>query len=132
MTAVLRKIAFIIFLFLPISFLAQNIPQHISYYRIYDFIDELAIDKIIEINSVSKPYNRDFIAKKLAEAQTKDSLLTKRQRTDLKFFLNDYAIELDTLPKSYVHWTNKKSFDLAWSKSIPTFLDSSVGRAHDC
>lgn len=113
MTAVLKKIAFIIFLFWPISFLAQNIPQHISYYRIYDFIDELAIDKIIDINSVSKPYNRDFIAKKLAEAQTKDSLLTKRQRTDLKFFLNDYAIELDTLPKSYVHWTNKKSFDLA-------------------
>lgn len=113
MIAVLKKIAFIILLFCPISLLAQNIPQHISYYRIYDFIDELAIDKIININSVSKPYSRDFIAKKLIEAQSKDSLLTKRQKVDLKFFLNDYAIELDTLPKSYVHWTNKRTFDLA-------------------
>ena len=113
MIAVLKKIAFIFFLFCPISLLAQNIPQHISYYRIYDFIDELAIDKIININSVSKPYSRDFIAKKLIEAQSKDSLLTKRQKVDLKFFLNDYAIELDTLPKSYVHWTNKRTFDLA-------------------
>lgn len=92
---------------------AQDIPQHISYSRVYDFIDELAIDKVIDINSVSKPYSRNFIAQKLAEAQTKDSLLTKCQKTDLKFFLNDYAIELDTLPKSYVHWTNKKTFDLA-------------------
>ena len=113
MIAVFKKIAFIILLFCPISLLAQNIPQHISYYRIYEFIDELAIDKIIDINSVAKPYSRDFIAKKLIEAQSKDSLLTKRQKVDLKFFLNDYAIELDTLPKSYVHWTNKRTFDLA-------------------
>lgn len=92
---------------------AQDIPQHISFTRVYDFIDELAIDKVIDINSVTKPYSRNFIAQKLAEAQAKDSLLTKRQKTDLKFFINDYAIELDTLPKSYVHWTNKKTFDLA-------------------
>ena len=50
---------------------AQDIPQHISYSRVYDFIDELAIDKVIDINSVSKPYSRNFIAQKLAEAQTK-------------------------------------------------------------
>ena len=104
MNAVTKKIAFIsIILLLPNVFVAQNIPQHISYYRIYDFIDELAIDRIININSVSKPYSRNFIAQKLLEAQAKDSLLTKRQKADLKFFLNDYAIELDTLPKSYVH-----------------------------
>lgn len=114
MNAVIKKIAFIsIILLLPNVFVAQNIPQHISYYRIYDFIDELAIDRIININSVSKPYSRNFIAQKLLEAQAKDSLLTKRQKADLKFFLNDYAIELDTLPKSYVHWSNKRTFDLS-------------------
>lgn len=92
---------------------AQDIPQHISYYRVYDFVDELAIDGVISINSVSKPYSRAYIAQKLTEAQQRDSLLTPRQRSEVAFYLNDYAIECDTLPKSYVHWTNHKSFDLA-------------------
>ncbi len=108
-----KKIAVFALVFSTFTAVAQDIPQHISYYRVYDFIDELAIDKVIDINSVSKPYSRNFIAKKLAEAQSKDSLLTKRQRTDLKFLLNDYAVELDTLPLSYVHWTDKRTFDLA-------------------
>ena len=67
---------------------AQDIPENIAYTQIYDFIDELAIDKVISINSVVKPYSRNFIAQKLVEAQAKDSLLTKRQKADLKFFLN--------------------------------------------
>ena len=92
---------------------AQDIPENIAYTQIYDFIDELAIDKVISINSVVKPYSRNFIAQKLVEAQAKDSLLTKRQKADLKFFLNDYALERDTMPTNIVSWTDKKSFNLS-------------------
>ena len=92
---------------------AQDIPENIAYTQIYDFIDELAIDQVISVNSVVKPYSRNFIAQKLVEAQAKDSLLTKRQKADLKFFLNDYALERDTMPTNIVSWTDKKSFNLS-------------------
>ncbi|MDR1592060.1 MAG: capsule assembly Wzi family protein [Prevotellaceae bacterium] len=92
---------------------AQEIPQHISYTRIYGFIDELANDGIIEINSVVKPYSRAFIAGKLREAATKTALLNRRQKSDLTFFLNDYALENDTLPQALLNWTNRQTASLA-------------------
>ena len=94
------------------SLSAQHINQHISYTQIYDFIDELAGDGYIQVNSAVRPYTRDFIAQKLEEALTQEDKMSKRQRQDLTFYLNDYAVERDTLPKAYVHWTDKKHFDL--------------------
>ncbi len=92
---------------------AQHINQHITYTQIYDFIDELATDGYIQVNSAVRPYTRDFIAQKLEEASHCQETMSKRQRSDLAFYLNDYAVERDTLPKAYVHWTDKKNFDLA-------------------
>ena len=84
---------------------AQRIPQAIEYTEIYDFIEELTSDGVISSNAAIKPYSRDAIARMLSEAQSKDSLLNKRQRDDLQFYLQDYALELDTLPvySSYGH-----------------------------
>ena len=84
---------------------AQRIPQALEYTEIYDFVEELTNDGIICANEAIKPYTRDYIARLLAEAQSKDSLLTKRQRDDLQFYMQDYALELDTLPvySSYGH-----------------------------
>ena len=79
----------------------------------YDFIEELTTDGVIETNAAIKPYTRDYIAAKLKEAQAKDSLLNKRQREDLQFYLQDYALELDTLPTyssyGYRHVTQWKT-----------------------
>ena len=86
---------------LPLSLSAQRIPQTIEYTEIYDFLEELTTDGIIETNAAIKPYTRDYIAKVLMEAQTKDSLLNRRQREDLQFYLQDYALECDTLPVYY-------------------------------
>lgn len=85
--------------------MAQNIPVSLEYTEIYDFIEELTTDGIIETNVAIKPYTRSYIASKLHEAQLKDSLLNRRQREDLDFYLQDYALELDTLPdyKLYGH-----------------------------
>ena len=83
------------------SLYAQRIPQAIEYTEIYDFLEELTMDGVIRSNAAVKPYTRDHIAKLLAEAQSKDSLLNIRQREDLQFYLQDYALELDTLPTYY-------------------------------
>ena len=92
-------LSFFIFLLSP-SY-AQRIPQALEYTEIYDFLEELTTDGIIRSNAAIKPYTRDAIARMLAEAQTKDSLLNRRQRDDLQFYMQDYALELDTLPTYY-------------------------------
>ena len=80
---------------------AQRIPEAIEYTEIYDFLEELTTDGVIASNAAVKPYTRDHIARLLAEAQSKDSLLNKRQKADLQFYMQDYALELDTLPTYY-------------------------------
>lgn len=77
---------------------AQNIPVAMEYTEVYDFIEELATDGVIEVTNAVKPYSRRVIADLLAEAAQKDSLLNKRQREDLDFYLQDYAMELDGMP----------------------------------
>ena len=90
-----------IVLLCALSIYAQRIPQAIEYSEIYDFIEELTTDGVISSNAAIKPYTRDAIARMLAEAQSKDSLLNKRQKDDLQFYMQDYALELDTLPVYY-------------------------------
>ena len=84
---------------------AQVIPEALEYTEIYDFLDELATDGIIDLTEAIRPYNRAQIAAMLRTAQDKDSLLSRRQKDDVQFYLQDYALELDTLPvyHSYGH-----------------------------
>ena len=95
------KLLLILSLFCALSVSAQRIPQAIEYTEIYDFLEELTTDGVIASNAAIKPYTRDAIAHMLAEAQSRDSLLNKRQKEDLQFYLQDYALELDTLPTYY-------------------------------
>ena len=87
------------------TLVSQDIPNHISYYRIYEFIDELANEGYIDLNSAVKPYSQKFIADKLQEVHTlyEDNSqaikLSKRQRKELEYFLNEFALELNSLPK---------------------------------
>ena len=83
----------------PVS--AQRIPQMIEYTEVYDFLEELTTDGVIQTNAAIKPYTRDYIAARLIEAQSRDSLLNKRQKDDLQFYLQDFALECDTLPTYY-------------------------------
>jgi len=95
-----KAILSLLFTFSILSTYAQDIPEHISYTRIYDYLDELATDGIIELNSVAKPYARTLIAGKLLEAQAHSMELNKRQQDDLTFFLNEFALELNKLPET--------------------------------
>ena len=94
-----------IVLLCAVSLSAQRIPQMIEYTEVYDFLEELTTDGVIQTNAAVKPYTRDYIAARLMEAQAKDSLLNKRQKEDLQFYLQDFALECDTLPTyfSYGH-----------------------------
>lgn len=99
-------LALIILLTFPLgsrvgSLYAQRIPEAIEYTEIYDFLEELTTDGVISSNAAIKPCTRDAIARMLMDAQSKDSLLSRRQRDDLQFYLQDYALELDTLPTYY-------------------------------
>jgi len=95
---------------------SQVVYQHVSNTAIYEFLDELADQKIIDINSAIKPYSRSFIAEKLKEAKGKEDLLNKRQKNELDFYLKDYNKEL--MPDKHF----KKRIDLFYYKdSLFTF-----------
>ena len=114
-----KTIIFIfICLFSNISF-SQSIPEHISNRALYDFIDELAIEHIIEIKSVTKPYSRDYIAEKLWVAYEQKELLTNRQLHILDRYLNEFAIELGIKRESDVTLYSKDS-TILWSLFQPT------------
>ena len=102
----MRKYILLLVLLIPATLTqAQEMPEALEYTEVYDFLDELATDGIIDLTEAVRPYNRKQIATMLCTAQLKDSLLSRRQKDDLLFYLQDYALELDTLPvyHSYGH-----------------------------
>lgn len=107
-----KIIAFVLLLCLSVS--AQNIPVSLEYTRVYDFLDELATDGVIRSLSESvRPFTRVQIAHMLQEAQAADTLLNKRQAADLAFFLNEFALERDTMRNNYVQYTDHRTYNLS-------------------
>jgi hypothetical protein len=94
---------------------SQEVYQNIGNTNIYVFIDELAGDDIISLNSVIKPYSRSYIAGKLKEASEKKDQLSKRQQKEITFYLLDYSKEvsgfktIDFIGKSMIS-NNKTPF----------------------
>ena len=119
-----KTILSILFIFAFLAVSAQDIPEHISYTRIYDYLDELATDNIIELNSVAKPYARTFIAEKLLQAQGKKDKLNKRQRDELRFFLNEFALEQDKLPGTNLTISRNENLTFAGIQPGLSYRDS--------
>lgn len=117
----MRRSLFLLFLLIItcLSVKAQNIPQSLQYTQIYDFLDEAANEHWIHINAAVQPFTRDYIASLLTEIATKDSLLNKRQRAELRFYLNEFSLERDTVPDNWVEWTDRKTFNLSLAQ--PSF-----------
>lgn len=82
----------ILFIF-QINLFSQEIPQSVQNTGIYDFLDELANNQIISINSAIKPYSRLYISDRLSEAAAKRDQLTPRQQKELDFYLMDFGKE---------------------------------------
>ena len=116
----MKRYAYILLMLCMCSFVyAQSIPMNLSYTQVYGLLDELTAMHVIETSSAIKPYTRTYIAQKLQEAQDADSLLSRRQRNEVKFYLNDLALECDTVPDNWVEWTNRKTFNLSLAQ--PSF-----------
>lgn len=92
---------------------AQNIPVPLTETYLYALIDELATDGVIRINPAVRPYSRQQVAQMMVEAQKNDSLLNKRQKKDVAFFLNEFALELDTIQNNFVQYTDHETFNLS-------------------
>jgi len=90
----MKQLYLSIFLFflLPMAY-GQTVYEHVTNTAIYDFLDALANEQIISINSAVKPYSRMFIADKLLEAHQKVFRLSPRQQKELIFFLADFRLE---------------------------------------
>ncbi len=91
---------YILFLFLfisacPHNSYSQEVPHPIRNTGVYEFLDELASLKIIELNSAIKPYSRLFIAERLKEAEEKKELLSPRRQKELDFYLSDFGKEFN-------------------------------------
>ena len=114
----------VLFAFSILITYAQDIPEHISYTRIYDYLDELATDGIIELNSVARPYARTFIAGKLLDAQAHTKQLNKRQQDELTFFLNEFALEQNKLPETHSTLTKNDQLNVALLQPAFNYRDT--------
>lgn len=92
---------------------AQNIPVPLTYSKIYDYLDELITDGVITAQTAVRPYTRVQVADMLVAAQHADSLLNNRQRADLAFYLNEFALERDTMVSNYVQYSDHSTFSLS-------------------
>lgn len=70
---------------------SQETPVHISASEVYDFIDELASEKIIALNSCIKPYTRSEIISFLIAADSMRHKLSKRQIGQLEDYLFEFT-----------------------------------------
>lgn len=91
---------------------------------VYDLLDELVSVHATDANPAISPYTRRFIAARLVDALHADSLLTPRLKKEVAFYLNDYALELDTLPHNLVQYTHDS--DLAISLAQPSLQYSNA------
>jgi hypothetical protein len=95
---------------------AQVVYEDINNTGIYDFLDELANNKVIELNSVVKPYSRIYITKKLMEAEKQLIInneelkirVNKRQVKELHFYLQDFLPEYRILINEFRILNEKK------------------------
>lgn len=89
------SVCFVFYILFTSSVFSQEVPQSVTNYGIYEFIDELANIKIVNINSSIKPYSRQVIAECLKEANDKKEQLNNRQKKELEFYLRDFGKELN-------------------------------------
>ncbi|MEE4116869.1 MAG: hypothetical protein V2I37_11905, partial [Marinilabiliaceae bacterium] len=78
----------------PYASFGQTALHPVQNEGVYEYMDELAALGVIDLNSVTKPYSRGFIALSLQEAIEKEELLSPRQRKELEFYMLDFGKEL--------------------------------------
>jgi len=62
-----KTLYIILIMLLGLGSYTQEVYEHVSNNNIYNFLDEMANEKLIELNSLIKPYSRKMIYEKLEE-----------------------------------------------------------------
>ncbi len=101
---------------------AQAIPVPLQYTEVYDYIDELITDGVITHQTAVRPYTRKQVSDMLVEVQKADSLLNRRQKKDLAFYLNVFALERDTVSNNFVQYTDRRTFNLSLANPQFSYL----------
>lgn len=96
-----KTILFLLLTTITVIAKAQEIPVHFNNAGVYEFLDELASQGFITINSAVKPYSGKFIYFSLVETQKKKDELSQRQKKDLAFYLKQYSIFADSSRNPY-------------------------------
>ncbi len=113
---ILKLCLLLYFILFTTAGFTQTVYVDVANKAIYSFLDEMANEKIIRINSVVKPYTRRFVAEKLMEIKTVEGQLNRRQISELNFYLRDFNKEL--LPGKF----ENKRFDVFYyNDSLFTF-----------
>ncbi len=86
----IKSVFIIFFTVISASLRAQFVPVHIYNSGVNAFVDEIANEGIIDINSVIKPYGRNEIAGWLLKADSLQSQLNKRQQYELGLYLDEF------------------------------------------
>ena len=102
------------------SLSAQYIVEDVANVAIYEFLDEMAGEKLIQINSAVKPYSKQFISDKLLELEGMRNRLNHRQQQSLTFFMQNYSLERNELP-SDTHWNIIDKNDISLAILPPAF-----------
>lgn len=89
-----KKIFFLLVAVFIISVAQAQVVLQPLTSSVYEFLDEMAQMKYVEINSAIKPYSRMFIAQKLQEIEGHQEELNNRQKKELAFYFQDFNKEL--------------------------------------
>lgn len=92
----LKKIFAAVLLTAATTLNAQVVFEHVSATGIYDFLDELANQGHIVLNSAVKPYSRAFIAECLSGASKNKAQMPVRMQKELSFYMEAYFLELQS------------------------------------
>ena len=92
----MKSISNIFFITLYFTFLpllnAQVLNENINH-PVYNFLERLAVKKIIDINQSVKPYTKKEIANWLLEIKDKKEQLNNLEKKELSWFLVEYDLE---------------------------------------
>lgn len=117
----------ILFLIFSARINSQVVYEHVKNNNIYEFLDELANNQVISLNSCIKPYSRILIAEKLTEAELKIDKLNKRQKAELHFYLKSFSLETEKeldFPKRFDISKKNKNFATALNPIGMFYKDS--------
>ena len=78
---------------------SQDIPVSLKEVEIYEFLEEMAALKLINVQSAAKPWSRKTIASLLLETELQKNILTTRQQKELAQYLKEYRLDLGSNQK---------------------------------